>query len=43
MCALDNEAVLAAHAFAFLGKAHDVKQLDRTPNSSSAEGSRARG
>jgi aminocarboxymuconate-semialdehyde decarboxylase len=43
MCALDNEAVLAANAFAFLGKAHDVKQLDRTPNSSSAEGSRARG
>jgi aminocarboxymuconate-semialdehyde decarboxylase len=41
--ALDNEAVLAANAFAFLGKAHDVKQLDRVPNSSSAEGSRARG
>jgi aminocarboxymuconate-semialdehyde decarboxylase len=41
--ALDNEAVLAANALAFLGKAHDVKQLDRVPNSSSAEGSRARG
>jgi hypothetical protein len=43
MRALDNEAVLAANALAFLGQAHDVKQLDRAPNSSSAEGSRARG
>ncbi|WP_159009914.1 amidohydrolase family protein [Bradyrhizobium sp. S69] len=41
--ALDNEAVLAANALAFLGQAHDVKQLDRVPSSSSAEGSRARG
>jgi aminocarboxymuconate-semialdehyde decarboxylase len=46
--ALDNEAVLADNALAFLGKAHDVKQLDRVPNSSSAdslsaEWSRARG
>jgi aminocarboxymuconate-semialdehyde decarboxylase len=40
---LNNEAVLAANALAFLGKAHDVKQLDRAPNSLSAEGSRARG
>jgi aminocarboxymuconate-semialdehyde decarboxylase len=41
--ALGNEAVLAANALAFLGHAHDVRELERTPDSSSAQGSRARG
>jgi aminocarboxymuconate-semialdehyde decarboxylase len=41
--ALGNEAVLAANAFAFLGRAHDVRELERTPDLSSAQGGRARG
>jgi aminocarboxymuconate-semialdehyde decarboxylase len=41
--ALGNEAVLAANAFAFLGHAHDVRELERTPDLSSAQGGRARG
>jgi aminocarboxymuconate-semialdehyde decarboxylase len=43
--ALGNEAVLADNAFAFLGRMHDVKKLDRAaaPNSASGQGSRARG
>jgi aminocarboxymuconate-semialdehyde decarboxylase len=41
--ALGNEAVLAANAFAFLGRAHDVRELERAPDSSSAQGSRTRG
>ena len=41
--ALGNDAVLADNAFAFLGRAHNVRELERTPDSSSAQGSRARG
>jgi aminocarboxymuconate-semialdehyde decarboxylase len=41
--ALGNEAVLADNAFAFLGRVHDVRELERTSDSSSAQGSRARG
>lgn len=43
--ALGIDAVLAENAFAFLGRTHDVKRLDRTapPNAASAQGSRARG
>ncbi len=41
--ALGDEAVLANNAFAFLGRTLDVRELERTPDSSSAQGSRARG
>ena len=43
--ALGIDAILAENAFAFLGRTHDVKRLDRTapPNAASTQGSRARG
>jgi len=43
--ALGSEAVLADNAFAFLGRKHDVKELDRTgvANSLSRQGARTGG
>jgi aminocarboxymuconate-semialdehyde decarboxylase len=45
MRALGNEAVLAKNAFGFLGRAHDVRKLERpaAPISGTGQGSRARG